>query len=92
MIQGSASDLVKSAMVKIEKAIHKLYLDKNKNRAAFLVLQLHDELIYEVNKSDLNEIKAIIKDSMENCIDKLRVKMKIKMHIGDDWGHLDKIE
>ena len=79
-------------MVKIEKAIDKNYFDRNKKRNAFLVLQLHDELIYEVNKSDLNEVKAIIKEGMENCIDKLRVKMKIKMHIGDDWGHLDKIE
>ena len=78
-------------MVKIEKAIDKNYFDRNKKRNAFLVLQLHDELIYEVNKSDLNEVKAIIKEGMENCIDKLRVKMNIKMQIGDDRGHLDKI-
>lgn len=76
-------------MVKIEKSIRKKF--NNKQRGAFLVLQLHDELIYEVNKSDLNEFKEIVRDGMENCID-LVVKMKIKMRIGNNWGSLDKID
>ena len=44
-------------MVKIEKSIRKKF--NNKQRGAFLVLQLHDELIFEVNKSDLNEFKEM---------------------------------
>lgn len=77
-------------MVKIEKTIRKKFPNEL-NRGAFLVLQLHDELIYEVNKSDLNEVKSIVKDCMENCID-FPVRMKIKMRIGESWGSLDKSE
>jgi DNA polymerase I-like protein with 3'-5' exonuclease and polymerase domains len=52
IIQGSASDLVKSAMVKIEKNLRKSFPYSDKKRGAYLVMQLHDELIYEVNQSD----------------------------------------
>lgn len=81
-------------MVKIEKILRKKYSisvnDRfNKNaRGAFMVMQLHDELIYEVNKNDLNEVKAIVKDCMENCME-LPVKMKAKIRTGDTWGSLE---
>lgn len=79
-------------MVKIEKTLRKKFsqFKNDSGRGAFLVLQLHDELIYEVNQSDLDEVKEIIRDCMENCID-FPVKMKIKMRIGDSWGNLEKV-
>ncbi len=86
IIQGSASDLVKSAMVKIEKLLNKKY--SHKSRGANLVLQMHDELIYEVDESDLDDVKAIMKDCMENCME-LPVKMKVKMKWGKSWGQME---
>ena len=60
-------------------------------RGAFLVLQMHDELIYEVNKQDLNDIKLIVKDCMENCME-FQVKMKVKLKIGKSWGSLTEVK
>ncbi len=48
---------------------------------------MHDELIYDVNALDLDEVKAIVKDCMENCIE-FQVKMKVKMRAGPNWGTL----
>lgn len=87
IVQGSASDLVKSAMIKIEKTLRKRYANKDQRRGAFMVMQLHDELIYEVNKRDLTEVQAIVRDCMENCME-LPVRMKIKMKCGTTWGSL----
>ncbi|CAF0883929.1 unnamed protein product [Brachionus calyciflorus] len=96
IIQGSASDIVKSAMVKIDKILKKKYsitindrFDRNSG-GAFMVMQLHDELIYEVNEQYLDDVKLIIKDCMENCMD-LPVKMKAKIRAGLSWGSLDVI-
>lgn len=93
IVQGSASDLVKGAMIKIEKTIRKKYLTLNEtnSRGAVMVMQLHDELMYEVNKQDLNDIQSIVKDCMENCME-LPVKMKIKMKIGSTWGSLTSVK
>jgi DNA polymerase I-like protein with 3'-5' exonuclease and polymerase domains len=93
IIQGSAADLVKTAMVKIGKALDKIYLrvnekENNKNqRGASLIIQLHDELIFDVNEADFDDVKRIVQDCMENCID-LAVKMKVKLKSGKNWGSL----
>lgn len=89
IVQGSASDLVKTAMVKIEKTLAKAFGDKP-NRGANLVMQLHDELIYEVHRLDVDRVKDIIRDGMENCIE-FTVKMKVKIRMGTNWGNLDKV-
>ena len=59
-------------------------------RGGYLVLQLHDELIYEVNSKDVKEVAAIIKNSMENAM-KLPVKMPVKVKVGPSWGKLEEI-
>lgn len=100
MIQGSASDLVKSAMVKIEKTLRKKYGSQGKEnkdnwpeqfRGAYMVMQLHDELIFEVNKQDLSEVQAIVKECMENCME-LTVSMKVKMKVGPRWGSMNSVK
>jgi DNA polymerase I-like protein with 3'-5' exonuclease and polymerase domains len=89
LVQGSASDLVKSSMVKIDKTITKKF--KTKSGTAYmpakLVLQMHDELIYEVNDKYIKEIQSIVRDCMENCM-QLPVKMKVKVKVGKTWGTL----
>ena len=57
---------------------------------AYLVLQLHDELIYEVNERDVTTVTGIIKTSMEHAMD-LPVKMPVKVKVGASWGRLQEI-
>jgi DNA polymerase I-like protein with 3'-5' exonuclease and polymerase domains len=90
VIQGSASDLVKSAMIKIQKTLARKYPSGSSCRGAVLVMQLHDELIYEVNQLDINDVKHIVKECMENCME-LVVKMKVKMRVGQTWGCLTEV-
>lgn len=56
-------------------------------RGGYLVLQLHDELLYEVNLTDLKEIAAIIRESMEN-VGQLTVPLPVKIRVGPAWGDL----
>jgi len=76
-------------MVKIEKLIAKEFSHLT-NRGAYLVMQLHDELIYEVHKSDVERVNDIIREGMENCIE-FAVKMKVKIRTGTNWGNLEKL-
>jgi DNA polymerase-1 len=79
IFQGSASDLIKLAMNKIEKEI-----DKSK---AKMLLQIHDELIIEAKEEYVDEIANQVQDIMEN-IYKLSIPLKTSLNIGDSWGEL----
>ncbi|XP_064142893.1 DNA polymerase theta isoform X4 [Loxodonta africana] len=56
-------------------------------RGGFFILQLHDELLYEVAEEDVVQVAQIVKSEMENAI-KLSVKLKVKVKIGASWGAL----
>lgn len=100
-IQGSAADLVKTAMVKIDRALVEefenappcLTLDEEKSkrskaiRGAYLVLQLHDELLYEVCARDLPRVAEMVQYHMENALP-LSVKFPVKVKTGTSWGSL----
>ena len=98
-VQGSAADLVKIAMNSIDDQLNKSFgsscLMKRKEggvqRGAFLVLQLHDELLYEVNKKDIDAVENIIQHEMEHSLE-LTVNMPVKMKIGTDWGNLKDVK
>lgn len=77
-LQGSASDIIKLAMVKVYDEIKKQGL-KSK-----LILQIHDELILDIPKSELASVKRILKDCMENVVD-LPVKLSINIESGKNW-------
>lgn len=97
-VQGSAADLVKTAMVKINAKLHEKFgnccLKRTeepwKQRGAFLVLQLHDELLYETNRKDQDIVVAIIKEGMENAYP-LSVSTPVKIHVGNNWGMLKNV-
>lgn len=59
-------------------------------RGAYFILQLHDELIYEVSQSDFTEVAGIIKENMENAM-KLSVKLPVKLKAGPSWGSMQDI-
>jgi len=81
-IQGSAADLIKLAMIKIDESFKK---ERFKSR---LLLQIHDELIFEVYQPELEKAKAIIKDIMEHSL-KLSVPVKVNLKVGNNWAELN---
>lgn len=77
-IQGSAADIIKLAMVKVYNELQK------RNLKSTLILQVHDELILNVYKDELEEVKELVKTQMENVMD-LEVPLEVSMSIGDNW-------
>ena len=77
-IQGSAADIIKIAMINVYKK-----LEEN-NLKSKLILQVHDELIVEAVDSEIDIVKKIVKDDMENavCLD---VNLDVDLNIGDSW-------
>jgi DNA polymerase-1 len=80
-IQGSAADLIKLAMIKIDESFKK---ERFKSK---LLLQIHDELIFEVYKPELEKAKDIIKDIMEHSL-KLSVPIKVNLKTGSNWAEV----
>ena len=77
-IQGSAADIIKIAMININSELKKLSL-KSK-----MLLQVHDELVFDVHKSEKDQIKDIVKTTMESAV-KLKVPLKIDLEFGKNW-------
>ena len=77
-IQGSAADIIKIAMIKIH---HKL---KDKGLRTKMLLQVHDELVFDVYKSELEEVQELIKSEMEHAF-KLDVPLDVEVGLGDNW-------
>lgn len=77
-VQGSAADIIKIAMNKVYE-----YL-KNSNIRAKMLLQIHDELIFDVHKDDRKILEKEVKKIMENVAD-LKVKLKASVSYGDNW-------
>jgi DNA polymerase I len=83
-IQGSAADIIRLAMIKIDKI-----LEDQKNKAKML-LQIHDELIFECLKKDENEIKKTIKDAMTSVSSSehhmFSIPLEVSINSGNNWG------
>lgn len=77
-IQGSAADIMKLAMLKVDKALESSGYD------AKIVLQVHDELLIEVADKDKEAVKTLVEDNMKNAA-KLKVELEVDVHIGKTW-------
>jgi len=77
-IQGTAADIIKIAMVNVHAGLKK---GKLKSR---LILQVHDELIIETANDEIDQVKSILRKSMENAY-KLKVPLDIDLHMGKNW-------
>ncbi len=77
-IQGTAADMIKIAMNNISNEF------RIKKLKSAMIIQVHDELVFEVHKDELDEVKKIVKKEMENAI-KLKVPVKVDIGIGDNW-------
>lgn len=82
-IQGSAADLLKLAMIKIYEEI------KDSSDIKMLI-QVHDELIFEVNKEKVDFYQKKIKNIMENIV-KLDIPLVVEAYSGDNWGEMEKL-
>ncbi len=80
-IQGTAADIIKKAMIDIDKAMSEAKLKST------MLLQVHDELIFEVPESEVEQMKELVRDKMENVV-KLSVPLKVDMGIGENWYEL----
>ena len=80
-IQGSAADIIKIAMLRVYESLRERKL---KSR---LILQVHDELILEVHRDEVEEATKILKDGMEHAV-KLDVKVEAALHQGENWYDL----
>lgn len=78
-IQGSAADIIKIAMIRIHRSF------KEQNIQSKMLLQVHDELDFEVKPNELETVKAIIKKEMENSI-KLSVPLLVDIGVGANWN------
>ena len=77
-IQGTAADLIKVAMLRIARGI------EEKNLAARMIMQVHDELIFEVPAPEVGEVMDLVRREMEEVID-LQVPLKVEIASGKNW-------
>ena len=80
-IQGSAADIIKMAMVDIQNKLEQKKLN------AKMIIQVHDELIFEVSEEELETIQSLVKNSMENILGP-KQHLKVDMNIGVSWYDL----
>jgi len=77
-IQGSAADIIKIAMINIHRKI------EIKNLKSKMILQVHDELNFDVFKPELEEVQKIVKDEMENAV-RIDVPLTVEMNAAENW-------
>ena len=77
-IQGSAADIIKVAMININKRL------EEKGFQSKMILQVHDELNFDVLKTELAEVKKLVKYEMENAV-KLAVPLQVEMDAAENW-------
>ncbi len=77
-IQGSAADIIKIAMINVHKKL------EEGNYKSKMLLQVHDELVFDVYKPELEAMKVLIKSEMESAY-KLSVPLDVDLDIGDNW-------
>jgi len=81
-VQGSAADLIKIAMIDIHKEIKKQKL------SSMMTLQVHDELVFETPKKELETMKELVRTKMEGAV-KLRVPVKVTVKCGKNWLEME---
>ena len=80
-IQGTGADILKIAMIEVDKAL------KEKHLKSQMILQVHDELIFDVFEDELEEVMSLVKEKMENCI-KMDVPLIVEGNYAKNWCEL----
>lgn len=77
-IQGTAADIIKIAMIRVDRRL------REEGLSSRLILQVHDELLVETAVSELEQVKKILSEEMRQAA-KLKVELEIDMHSGNSW-------
>jgi len=80
-VQGTAADIIKAAMIKLDSRLKKDFKAK-------MILQVHDELVFEVPDKELETVAPVVRDLMENTF-KLSVPLVVEMKVGQNWGEME---
>ena len=81
-LQGTAADLIKMAMIRIDRAI------LERNLQSRMTLQVHDELVFEVAEEEVSEMKTLVREQMEK-VHLLRVPLLVELGVGPNWLDLE---
>ena len=86
-IQGSASEIMRMAMIRVNTKLEEIKDSKCK-----MLLQIHDELIFEVNENDVKKYSKIIQDEMSSVKDSnlhsFSIPLLVDINVGNNWGEL----
>ena len=77
-IQGTAADIMKIAMIAVDREL------KRRNLKSRIVLQIHDELLIETAADEVEEVKALLTDKMKHAAD-LKVSLEVDAQVGNSW-------
>ena len=78
IFQGSAADLIKAAMIQIDKKMPP-------HSRAKMIMQVHDELVFEVPEAEVDTVKCFVKKEMEQALP-CEVLLKVDVGVGDNWA------
>jgi DNA polymerase-1 len=81
-LQGTAADLIKLAMIRIDAAVRK------RNLKSRMTLQVHDELVFEVPENEIETIQSLVREQMEK-VHALAVPLLVEMGVGPNWRDLE---
>lgn len=79
-IQGTAADVLKYAMIEIDSAIH------DQNLSGKMLLQVHDELVFEIPKSEESIFLELVREKMEHVLPESSVPIRVDIHTGMNWA------
>jgi DNA polymerase-1 len=78
-IQGTAADMIKIAMLHVQKAI------KEQGLQSKMILQVHDELVFDARRDELDRLKPLVEEHMKNALPDLKVPIVVEMGTGENW-------
>jgi DNA polymerase-1 len=81
-LQGTAADIIKRAMLEVEAALHGAGLSGS------MLLQLHDELLFEVPRAELADTARLVRRVMEGVV-RLKVPLTVDLRVGENWGEMN---
>ena len=81
-VQGTSADIIKVAMINLDREIDKRQLESK------MLLQVHDELIFEVPETELEEMRQLVPEIMSTAL-KLSVPLKVDIKVGKNWGEME---
>ena len=81
-LQGTAADIIKAAMLEVESALH------GAKMSAAMLLQIHDELLFEVDRAELTDTVRLVRRVMEGVVS-LKVPLTVDLRVGENWGEMN---